>query len=72
MIRLKKSLRNRHPEVKFKTVYLDHDKEYFIGVDKDFPDSEEGKNWFRWAKKVYSDICITNIFIVPWENPDRK
>lgn len=70
--KIEKSLRDRHPEVKFKTIYWDLDHEYFICVDKDFLDSEEGKNWFHCTKKVCSDIGITNIFITPWKNPDRK
>lgn len=70
--RIEKSLRDRHPEVKFKTLYYDRDDEYFIGIDMTFLDSKEGEDWFLWVKELYSDICLTDIFIVPWLEPDKN
>lgn len=70
--RIEKSLRDRHPEVKFKTLYFDNNNEYFIYVDKAFLDSEEGKDWFLWLRDWCCDICITDIFIVPWLEPDKN
>lgn len=70
--RIEKSLRDLHLEVKFKTLYRDHTDEYFIYVDRTFLDSEEGKDWFLWLKDWCCDICITDIFIVPWLEPDKN